>query len=210
MEQNKIITALNDILYDAVNDNLRGDNSNLHALYTNNGFELGKVTTSLEDSILKLYFDDGKVVSVVINIEETELVQTEDSSVTNKISEITVRENNLFRSYCGNIPEANTEMNNLQREKITAVYEINGSAYIGKINYYDAERESLSTEAVFIEYTGQTVYNFEADFIIPNVDIELAEMIVQWNTGGLPASLDLITKITERIDKIGGLNLLWS
>lgn len=130
--------------------------------------------------------------------------------MTTKITEITMRENELLRAYRGNIPEASDDWNNLQREKIAAVFEMSGKAYIGKVNLYGDEREVLSGDAVFVEYSGEIVYNFDADFIVPAADSVLAEMIVQWNTEGLPKTLNLIGKITNRIDEIGGINLMWS
>ena len=130
--------------------------------------------------------------------------------MTNKITEITERENKLFNSYDGNIPEANENLNNLQREKIAAVYENNGKAYIGKINYYDTSRENSTENTVFIEYTGQKVYNFDADFVVPVADDKLAEMIVQWNSGVQSLKANLIKSIFKRVDNIGGLNLTWS
>ena len=125
------------------------------------------------------------------------------------IKEITQRENNLYKRYGGNIPESNSELNDLQREKIKAIYEHHGAAYIGKINFYDAERKNLTIDKVFTEYTGQMIYNFGADYIIPLSDNALAKMIVEWNSG-LPTSLNLIGKIIHRIDEIGGANLIWS
>ena len=126
-----------------------------------------------------------------------------------KLNELTLKETELFNYWRGNIPEANTELNDLQREKINAVYMSYGKAYIGKVNFYDNERESLTVDNVFTEYSGDKVYNFSADFIIPVEDNMLAEMIIEWNSK-LPTSLSLISKITNRIAEIGGVNLIWS
>lgn len=132
--------------------------------------------------------------------------------MTATLDDITQRENTLIRSFRGVpcIPEANDDLNDLQREKINAIYEVNGKAYIGKVNFYGAERERLTPDSVFVDYTGQMVHNFEADFVVPAIDNTLAEMIVQWNTGGLPTSLMLIERITGRVDKLSGVNLIWS
>jgi len=126
-----------------------------------------------------------------------------------KIEELTHKENELYKYWGGHIPEANTELNNLQRDKINAVFMENGAAYIGKINFYDNERENLAPGNVFNAYTGEKVYNFGADFVIPVIDNALAEMIVEWNRG-LPTSLSLINKITNRISELGGANLIWT
>ncbi len=128
----------------------------------------------------------------------------------NKIAEITERENTLYRCRGGRIPEANDDLNNLQREKIAAVFEESGAAYIGKINHSGEERASLTADKVFDEYKGQMVYNFGADFVLCVTDDKLAELIVQWNKGGLPISLKLVRQIINRINFLGGVNLLWS
>jgi len=126
------------------------------------------------------------------------------------MEEIIKHENEYFRLCGGHIPEANEEWNNIQREKIAAVYEYNGKAYIGKINYYGEEREALTINSIFAEYAGQMIYNFEADFVVPNKNTELAEMIIKWNEMKHPLSLDIITNITNMVEKIDGLNLFWS
>ena len=126
-----------------------------------------------------------------------------------KLNELTLKETELFNYWRGNIPEANTELNDLQREKINAVYMSYGKAYIGKVNFYDNERESLTVDNVFTEYSGDKVYNFCADYIIPIADNILAEMIIDWN-GKLHISLNLISKITNRVTELGGVNLIWS
>ena len=130
--------------------------------------------------------------------------------MSDKITEITERENKLFNSYNGNIPEATEDWNNLQREKIAAICENHGKAYIGKINYYGEIRKNLTEDTMFIEYTGQMVYNFEADFVVPVLDAKLAEMIVKWNDKIQAHSANLVKSIFKRIDKIGGINLTWS
>ena len=126
------------------------------------------------------------------------------------LEELNQRENKLIRSFCGRIPEANTEFNDLQREKICALYKTGGTAYIGKITCHGAERAALSAGTVFSEYTGQLIYNFGADFVIPAPDDILAEMIMQWNTSRKSMSPRLFKRIYNRIETLGGANLLWS
>ncbi len=130
--------------------------------------------------------------------------------MTERIAQITAQETDILCFFNGRIPEANAELNDLQRQKIAAVYESGGRAFIGKVNHYGDGRETLSEDDIFTGYTGQMVYNFEADFVVPAEDRLLAELIVQWNADGLPASLELISKITNRVDEIGGANILWS
>jgi len=127
-----------------------------------------------------------------------------------KLDEINQRENKLIRSFYGRVPEANTELNDMQREKIRTVYENFGTAFIGKITYNGSERGILSTDTVFTEYTGQLIYNFGADFVVPAVDDILAEMIVEWNKGGKPMMTRLFKRIYNMVEALGGANLLWS
>ncbi len=126
-----------------------------------------------------------------------------------KIQELNVAENNLYRRWGGYIPEANGDLNNLQRDKIDAVYEKYGTAFIGKFNYYNKQRANLSAENVFTEYTGQTIYNFDADYVIPVKDNDLAAMLLEWN-GEYTGSYNIIDRMTKRIEELGGLLLLWS
>jgi beta-xylosidase len=124
--------------------------------------------------------------------------------------EIIQRENALYKAYQCNIPEACGEWNDLQSEKIEVAFNHYGKVFIGKINFYGDEHQNLTVEKIFVEYTGGTVYNFAAAFVIPAEDAELAEMIVKWNKNGLPTSLELIEKITARIEALGGMNLTWT
>jgi len=126
-----------------------------------------------------------------------------------KLEELNKRENALYAYWSGQIPEANNELNNLQREKINVVYSEHNLAYIGKINFHGNERESLLLENVFKTYTGEKVYNFEADYVIPINDPAIAKMIVEWNSSP-PTSTNLIEQITNRIEELGGANLTWS
>jgi len=129
--------------------------------------------------------------------------------MTAKMQELIKRENEHFRSCGGYMLEADEKWNNIQREKIAAVYKINGKAYLGKINHHGENRKSLTVSDIFVEYTGQKVYNFDADFIVPTADNELAEMIIQWNAAKPPLSLKLIKKMQNIVEKIGGTSLKW-
>lgn len=149
----------------------------------------------------------------IVSIKEIESWTTRVKEGQSKaLSDLIQRENELFCSYGGHITEADERWNALQRSKIAAFYEINLNAYIGKINRYGAERDTLTIDTVFSEYTGQRVYNFDANFIVPTADHELAEMIVSWNSknNAQPTNPNLVDKINKRIEEIGGLILLWS
>lgn len=109
------------------------------------------------------------------------------------------------------VEEANEEYNDLNRKIISAFYQMHGKAFIGFVNYYGDTRKDLVERKVpvYIDYCGQPVYNFGCSFIVPEADKELAKMIVEWNAAGTEISGKMVEKITERIEKIGGINLIW-
>jgi len=129
--------------------------------------------------------------------------------MTAELRNVFERENALFISWGGNIPEANSELNDLQREKINAIFTQNSTAYIGQINFNGKERENLSADNVFTEYRGEKVDNFGAAYVVPAMDNALAEMIIEWNNKK-PLRPNLADKIMKRIVKIGGAYLYWS
>ena len=127
-----------------------------------------------------------------------------------KLDEINKRENKHI-ARCGgvlSVLETDDILNDLQREKICAIYEAHGKAYMGKVNYHGVEHKALTQETAYTEYTGQEVYNFDADYVVPVKDAGLAEMIVGWNADGPTAGL--IDRIFNRIEEIGGIYLHWS
>jgi len=70
MDNKKIVAALIDIFYDAVYDAFGGD-SPLQAAYLNEGFELNSVVPSIEDkNIIKINFNNDKIISVSIEAED--------------------------------------------------------------------------------------------------------------------------------------------
>jgi len=119
------------------------------------------------------------------------------------------RENALFQAYRGIIPEACDQLNDLQRDKIAAVFSFHSTAVIGKFNCDGDSRTNLSSDRIFTKYDGEIVYNFGADFVIPTEDDELATMIIEWNKR-LPKSLNLISKVRSKVESLGGACLIWS
>lgn len=125
------------------------------------------------------------------------------------LKELNEQEHKLFIKRNGHIPEADDELNDLQRQKIQAVYDEFGCAYMGKFNYYDENRKNLTAEDIYIEYKEQMICNFGADFVVPIKDEAFANMIIEWNQK-TPTSLKLIERITHRADELNGTNLIWS
>lgn len=89
------------------------------------------------------------------------------------------------------------------------MFDFYGVAFIGVLNSYSVAHANFSSDNIFTKYDGEMVYNFCADFVIPAEDGELAAMITEWNKG-IPKKLDLISKIMDRVELLGGANLIWS
>lgn len=107
--------------------------------------------------------------------------------------------------------EADDNYNDLNRHIIDAFYKVHGKAYMGSINLSAEKREQLAngTGSVFEEYSGQLVYNFGCDFIVPVADKDLEQLILDWNRDGWPKHQPLVCQITAAIEHIGGRSFLW-
>lgn len=129
-----------------------------------------------------------------------------------KLEEITRKQNNYVLANGGfhNLREANGIYNEMNREQIAAFKEQHGTAYLGKINYHD-DREAVidGSKSVYVEYTGQMVYNAGCSFCVPYADEKLAELIRKWNRFSDKKDSAGINAITNRIEQIGGLNFIW-
>ena len=108
--------------------------------------------------------------------------------------------------------ESDGTYNDYNREIIKFFRMRYGKAYLGSINFYGENRDGVvkCKFSVYEEYTGQDVHNFACTFVVPEKDEQLQEMIRIWNRPmQLPAEKADIEKITDRIEKIGGLHLIW-
>jgi len=76
---------------------------------------------------------------------------------TTAMEVIVGRENALFRAFHGRIPEACSEWNGLQRDKIAALFDLHGTAVIGQYNLYNDACSNLSPDNVFTKYDGEMV-----------------------------------------------------
>lgn len=124
------------------------------------------------------------------------------------------RQNDYLRTTGGAwaLREADSTYNDFNREAIKYFLMRYSQAYLGSINFYDDKRKQVvkGTSSVYEQYTGQMVYNFGCSFVVPTADEELEKLIREWNADNqLPKGVDEITKITNRIDKLGGLHLVW-
>ncbi|MBR3972917.1 MAG: hypothetical protein IKJ99_03055 [Oscillospiraceae bacterium] len=112
----------------------------------------------------------------------------------------------------GELREADDTYNDLNRELIRSFRIRFGKAYMGDVNFYDEDREKVvrGEKSVYEEYTGQMVYNFGCSFVVPTQDGELEKLIRDWNSDDrLPKDPDDVKKIMERVDKLGGIHLIW-
>lgn len=110
------------------------------------------------------------------------------------------------------IREADQTNNDYNRELIRFYQMKHGKAYMGNVNYYDEKRQQIvkGGGSIYTEYTGQLVHNFEFGFVVPCQDAELEKLIRQWNGDErLPKDPVDVTRIADRINKIGGLHLIW-
>lgn len=113
------------------------------------------------------------------------------------------KKNDYVRSVGGilNLTEADETYNDFNREMIDAFKMIHKKCYLGNVNVYGDKPEKLIEE-----YTGQKIYNFSYSFCIPKHDEQLEKLIRDWNDTG---NANLVDEITDRIEKIGGFNLIW-
>lgn len=109
--------------------------------------------------------------------------------------------------------EADSVLNDLNREIIEAIRLRDGSAFVGRINYHGEQHKAVARGemSVYEECKGQMIYNFCADFVVPKADEELEKCIRAWNGDDrLPKSMASVEKITDRVEALGGINLFWT
>lgn len=112
----------------------------------------------------------------------------------------------------GSLREADETYNDLNRELIRCFLMRYGKAYMGNVNFYDDKRKKIAKgeASVYEEYTGQMVYNFGCSFVVPTQDEELEKLIRDWNSDDrLPKDPEAVKKITTRVDRLGGIHLIW-
>lgn len=103
----------------------------------------------------------------------------------------------------GCLPEADAQVNNSAVVAIHKLHEERGQVWLGKINRYASDKN----KPYMWKWDGDQVYNFSCDFAIPAYDEELEKLLRQWDK---QPSYTLIAAIQERVDALGGVNLMWS
>lgn len=110
------------------------------------------------------------------------------------------------------IRESDDTYNDSNRELIAAYKETYGTAFLGNINFYGDQRTNVASgkKSIYFEYTGQLVYNFGCDFVIPVKDEMLESLIRDWNAGKTRENgISVLDSIMNRIQELEGINLIW-
>ena len=100
----------------------------------------------------------------------------------------------------------------MNREQLRALKMMYGRLFLGNINFYGDQRKKIvaGKEDVYEELLDQMVYNFGCDFAVPVPDKELEELIRAWNGDErLPKRLVDVEAMTGRVERLGGINLIW-
>lgn len=107
--------------------------------------------------------------------------------------------------------EADDTYNDLNRRMIDAFYKANGTAFLGKINLSKEklERITAGTDHVLEEYTGQFIYNFGCEYVVPTADKTLEQLILDWNRVDPSHDQPSAEKIMETVERLGGRYFLW-
>lgn len=129
-----------------------------------------------------------------------------------KVEEIK-RKQNEYVARCGGMDgifEADDKYNDFNQKLIVAFAEERFESFIGKINHYEDQADvHKGSKSVYEPYTGQHIYTDGCDFIVPFDDIQLAEMIREWNTPDKMPEIKLAEQIYRRVEQLGGINFLW-
>ena len=110
-----------------------------------------------------------------------------------------ISEQNQYISNAGGvleIKEADSFINNNNREQISAFRRENQSAFLVNVNKGE----------IFTEYTGQKIYNFACDAVIPSPDPELKSLIESWREIW---NMETLHSITSRIEQLNGIAFIW-
>lgn len=84
-------------------------------------------------------------------------------------------------------------------------------AFLGEINLSHEKRQQIAdgTGQVFEEYTGQPVYNFSCQFVVPSADITLEQLILDWNGISQSRRQPPVSEIMDAIERLDGRSILW-
>jgi hypothetical protein len=107
--------------------------------------------------------------------------------------------------------EADEDLNDSCRALVSALKELHGECWLGKINLSKEDRQRPN--AAIWKWDGDTVYNFGADFVVPSYDKELEELILgrlMATYAGMRVDRERVAGIMHRVKVLGGYTLNWS
>ncbi len=117
--------------------------------------------------------------------------------------------------------EADPQLNDASRDVIQAMAaEHDGECWLGRVNLHrglseddDDQHEPFHADVPLWQWSGKTVYNFGASFILPRHDAELERLIrdrdaAEYTTAD--ADYERVSAIHERVVELGGVLLHWS
>ncbi len=119
--------------------------------------------------------------------------------------------------------EADPQLNEANRDVIQAMAAMHGGeCWLGRVNLHhelpededeDGEHEPFHADVPLWKWSGKTVYNFGASFVLPRHDAHLEQLIRQRDDADYTttdADYERVTAIHERIVAVGGVLLHWS
>lgn len=109
------------------------------------------------------------------------------------------------------LKEADDTYNDLNRRIIDAFYKVNGTAFLGEINLSHEKRQQIvdGTDRLFEEYTGQLIYNFGCQFVVPVADKTLEQLILGWNGISQSSHQPSVDEIMAAIKRLDGRSIHW-
>jgi hypothetical protein len=120
------------------------------------------------------------------------------------LEQLNTIENNYIRQCGGVCTEGDWKQNTISRNKARAMKRQYGKCFLGKINLYN------KTDTILKEYNRGMIYNFGADFILPEYNAEIENMIKEYNNQPYSSKIiQDIKKIINKIESLNGINLLW-
>lgn len=110
----------------------------------------------------------------------------------------------------GCLPEADEAFNNKQRELVKIMAEQHGEAWLAKQWKYASDTFNAKERGVLWLWDGGTVYNFEAEYVLPCFDVSFVTLIEASREATGHAIRDALDKVYVRLRELGGHHLVWT
>lgn len=117
----------------------------------------------------------------------------------------------FFWGHLEDVPIGDETFNDLTREVIAAFKESHGAAFLGKLifSWEDQKQLERGEISIYSEYTGQHIGAYGCNFIIPQQDTQLENMVKEWAVDEWPPKFELFTRILQRIKDLNGMTVSW-